>query len=75
MPLARELLEVLVCPKSKAPLVYFESESFLYCPKSRLKYRIDNGVPVLLVDEAVPVEQAEADRLAKQAKDLGLSGV
>jgi len=75
MPLARELLDVLVCPKSKKPLVYFDSESFLYCPASRLKYRIDQGVPVLLVDEAVEVGAPEAEKLAKQAKALGLSGI
>ena len=75
MPLSRELLDVLVCPKSKQPLVYFASESFLFCPSSRLKYRIDDGVPVLLVDEAVEVDAAEAAVLDKRAKDLGLSGV
>ena len=74
MPLARDLVEVLVCPKSKQPLLYFESESFLFCPGSRLKYRIENEVPVLLVDEAVEVDMAEAAQLAKKAKDLGLSG-
>jgi uncharacterized protein len=75
MPLARELLDVLVCPKSKQPLVYFESDSFLFCPASNLKYRIDNGVPVLLVEEASPVPDGEAAMLMKRAKDLGLSGV
>ncbi len=74
MPLARELLEVLVDPTSKQPLLYFESESFLFCPSSRRKYRIENGVPVLLADEATEVSEAEAAQLAKKAKDLGLSG-
>ena len=74
MPLARELLDVLVCPKSKQPLVYFEAEGFLLCPTSRLQYRIDDGVPVLLVDEATEVSQVEVDRLLKRAKDLGLPG-
>jgi len=74
MALAGDLLEVLVCPKSKQPLVYFASESFLFCPASRLKYRIENGVPVLLVDEAASVDEAEAAQLTKKAKDLGLSG-
>ena len=46
----------------------------MFCPTSRLKYRIENGVPVLLVDEAVEVDPAEAAQLAKKAKDLGLSG-
>jgi uncharacterized protein len=71
MPLPRELLDVLVCPKSKQPLVYVEREDFLLCPSSRLKYRIEGGVPVLLVDEAVEVTQAEVDRWLKE---LGLPG-
>ena len=74
MALAKDLLDVLVCPKSKQPLVYFAHEAFLLCPASRLKYRIDDGVPVLLVDEAVEVSAAEVDRLLKQAKELGLPG-
>ena len=75
MPLARELLDILVCPRSKQPLLYFDADGFLFSPTSRLKYRIDQGVPVLLVDEAVELSQAEADQLVKKAKDLGLSGV
>jgi uncharacterized protein YbaR (Trm112 family) len=75
MALARDLLDVLVCPKSKQPLVYFEAEGFLLCPASRLRYRIDDGVPVLLVEEASEVPTAEVERLLKQAKDLGLPGV
>jgi hypothetical protein len=47
----------------------------LFCPASRLKYRIDQGVPVLLVDEATEVSEAESAQLMKKAKDLGLSGV
>jgi uncharacterized protein YbaR (Trm112 family) len=68
MPLSRALLDVLVCPKSKQPLVYFEQEGFLLCPASRLRYRIDNGVPVLLVDEATEVAPSEVERLLQQAK-------
>lgn len=74
MPLAAELLDVLVCPKSKQPLVYFESDGFLFCPSSKLKYRIDDGVPVLLVDEAVQVSDADAAVLEQRAKELGLPG-
>lgn len=75
MALARELLDVAVCPKSKQPLVYFESEGFLLCPASRLRYRIEGGVPVLLVEEATELAPEEVERLVKQAKDLGLPGV
>lgn len=72
MPLARELLDVLVCPKSKQPLIYFEKEGMLLCPASKLKYRIDNGVPVLLVDEATEVAPTDLERLLQQARSLGL---
>ena len=57
------LLDVLVCPKSKQPLIYFASEGFLLCPASRLSYRIEDDVPVLLIEEARELTQAEVDRL------------
>lgn len=68
MALARELLDVLVCPKSKEPLVSFEAEGFLLCAASRLRYRIEEGVPVLLVDEATELAPAEVERLMAQVR-------
>ncbi len=81
MSLAETLLAVLACPKSKQPLVYFpkgedgsdEAAGFLLCPASRLRYRIDGGVPVLLVDEAQELEAPEVDRLVARARELGLA--
>ena len=70
--LPASLLEVLVCPKSKQPLIYFEEEGFLLCPASRLRYRIDDGVPVLLIEEATEVPADEVARLVQRAKDRGL---
>jgi len=72
MPLAPELLKTLVCPKSKQPLIYFEADNRLVCPASRLAYRIDHGIPVLLVDEASELTSVEVDRLVGKAKSLGL---
>jgi len=80
MPLARELLDVLVCPASKAPLVYFprgerdddELHGFLLCPASRRRYAIDGGIPVMLIDEAAPLAEAEVARLVARATALGL---
>ena len=68
------LTEVLVCPKSKQPLIYFAAEGFLLCPASRLQYRIDGGVPVLLIEEARELAAAEVAELVKRAKDLKLPG-
>lgn len=52
MELSENLLAKLVCPKCKGKLEYARTESRLECEACRLAYRIDNGVPVLLVDEA-----------------------
>ncbi len=78
--LADALLDVLVCPKSKQPLIYFprgeddrdEADAFLLCPASRLRYPIRDGVPVMLVDEATPIEAAKVDALLARARQLGL---
>ena len=73
--LSAELLEILVCPASRAPMVYFAGEpggGFLWCPRSGLRYRIEDDVPVLLVEEATKVTAAEAARLVARAGELGL---
>jgi uncharacterized protein YbaR (Trm112 family) len=65
------------CPKSHEPLVFFPdgaagAEPFYLCPASRLAYRVVEGVPVFLVDEARELPQAEVDRLVQVARTLGL---
>jgi uncharacterized protein YbaR (Trm112 family) len=62
------LLEILVCPESKKPLLYFEKEGFLFCPESRLKFRIEDDIPVMLVEEAERLDEAEAAALVERAK-------
>ena len=61
------LLEILVCPESKKRLLYFEKEGFLFCPDSRLKYRIEDDVPVMLVEEAERLDEADAAALVARA--------
>jgi len=46
------LLEVLVCPVSKAPLVYDRVAQELVCRASGLAYPVRDGVPVMLIEEA-----------------------
>ncbi len=53
MPLSPELLAVLACPRCKGELAYREHESALLCPRCRLRYEIRDGIPILLLDEAV----------------------
>ena len=71
MALDPELLEILACPESKKPLIYFEKEEFLFCPDSRLKYFIKDGIPVMLVDEAERLDEAACAALATEAKEKG----
>ena len=47
-----KLLDILVCPLCKGPLVYRKAESELVCRPCRLGYPIKDGIPVMLEDEA-----------------------
>ena len=47
-----KLLEILVCPLCKGPLVYRKAESELLCKADRLAYPIREGIPVMLEEEA-----------------------
>jgi uncharacterized protein YbaR (Trm112 family) len=51
-----ELLEILACPKCKGRLQLTPEESELRCEACRLSYRIDDGIPVLLIEEASSYE-------------------
>ena len=63
MALDQRLLDILACPKDKGPLYYLASESVLYNPRLQLRYDVRDDIPVMLIDEATHVDQAEHDRL------------
>lgn len=56
----KKLLEILVCPVSKAPLIYDQDRQELVCKVSRLAYPIRNGIPVMLESEARRLNDDEA---------------
>ncbi len=63
------LLPILCCPKSRAPLKLVGEEWLVSTdPATRLRYRIDDGIPVLLVEEAVALPEDEWKRLLAQAQ-------
>ncbi len=72
MALDPQLLEILACPEDKGPLLYFEDEALLYNPRLQRAYRIDDDIPVMLIDEATTVEAAEHDRLLAKAEAEGI---
>lgn len=47
-----KLLEILVCPLCKGPLVYKKPEQELVCKPCRLAFPVRDGIPVMLEDEA-----------------------
>jgi uncharacterized protein len=57
-----KLLKILVCPADRGPLVLIDDE-LLYNPRLHKAYRIEDGIPVLLVDEAVDVGPEEHEHL------------
>lgn len=60
----RKLLAILVCPADRGPLLHVDD--VLYNPRLHKAYRIDDGIPVLLVDEAVDVGPEEHERLMER---------
>ncbi|MEE4360306.1 MAG: Trm112 family protein [Pseudomonadales bacterium] len=59
----RELLAILVCPVSKAPLVPSADGTELLCAASGLAFPVRDGIPVLLAGEARELDAGELDRL------------
>ncbi len=55
MSVDNELLEILVCPKCKGDLEYRETESVLICHQCSLGYPVRDDIPIMLIDEAVPL--------------------
>jgi uncharacterized protein YbaR (Trm112 family) len=65
--LDQRLLDILVCPEDRGPLLL--TGDVLYNPRLRRAYRIEAGVPVLLVDEAITIDDdAEHQRLLERAE-------
>ena len=73
MTLDSRLLEILACPTDKLGLLYFEDEDALYNPRLHKRYRIHDGIPVMLPDEADDVDDAEHDRRVAKAEAGGIS--
>ena len=66
------LLEILACPEDKGPLLYFADEATLYNPRLKRRYPIRDGIPVMLIDEAISVDDDEDARLIAKAEAEGI---
>ena len=67
-----KLLEILACPEDKGPLLYFPDEDTLYNPRLKRRYRVEDDIPIMLIDEAETVDDAEDARLLAKAEADGV---
>ena len=56
MKLRKELLDILACPQCKGEIRLNEDETGLMCDTGKLFYEIRDGIPIMLVEEAKPLE-------------------
>lgn len=66
MALNKELLKILACPKCKGDLELLPQEEGLKCGACDVVYPVREEIPVMLIDEAVPV--AKWDQGVRQSK-------
>ncbi len=59
MPVPEELRQILVCPQCKGELEYRETPEVFICRACRLVYRVEDDIPIMLVEEAIPLEEWE----------------
>lgn len=52
MPINKDLLDILACPKCKGEINLSQDKSGLICAKCRLLYPIKDDIPIMLIDEA-----------------------
>ena len=67
MSLDPQLLGILPCPQDKGPLLYFADENLLYNPRLQRGYEVRNDIPIMLIDEARIIDDAEHTRLMAKA--------
>lgn len=72
MALDPKLLEILADPEDKGPLLYFADEQGLYNPRLKRRYAVKDDIPIMLIDEAETVDEAEHQRLMAKADTEGI---
>ncbi len=72
MALDPQLLEILACPEDKGPLYYLADEDALYNPRLKRRYDVRDDIPVMLIDEATTVDDAEHERILAKVETEGL---
>ena len=58
----KEFLDILICPKCKGDIKLHNNEKYNICEKCGLAYYIDENMPIMLIDKAVTIEEANKDK-------------
>lgn len=58
LPIDTDLFDILVCPESKAPLKWTGEALVSTDAATRRSYRIDNGIPIMLLEESLQLDEA-----------------
>lgn len=69
MSLDPALLAILACPEDKGPLYYLADEAVLFNPRLHRTYSVRDDIPVMLVEEATTLDDAEQARLERRIAD------
>ena len=56
MAISKELLDILACPKCKGDIELNQTENGLICHNCRLLYEIKDDIPIMLIEEAKPLD-------------------
>lgn len=57
MPIDKELLDILACPKCKGDIYLTKDGNGLVCKACKLMYEIKDDIPIMLIDEAVKLDE------------------
>ena len=71
LPFDQDLFDLLVCPESRKPLKYVEKRLLSTCVTGRRAYRVDDGIPVMLLEESQVLPTAEWERLMALPGPIG----
>ena len=52
----KDLLDILACPKCKGKLTLNAEGTYLICSKDRVRYPIEDDIPIMLIDRAEPID-------------------
>ena len=53
----KNLLKILICPKTKGPLTYDKKKQELISKKANLAYPIENGIPIMIIEKARKIKK------------------